>query len=85
MTKTEASSAIETYALISQAQSMLVETMLLQHVSRAELARRMGVSRARVTQMLDPDRNLTLRSLATALAAMGCYLHLEVRPQERGI
>lgn len=42
-----------------------------QGISRAELAERLGTSRANVTQLLSGTRNMTLRSLAALAHACG--------------
>lgn len=52
-------------------QVYLNEIMDAKKISRAELARRMGVSRARVSQMFTDDSNLTIRMLARAAFHLG--------------
>ncbi len=52
-------------------QVYLNEIMDAKKISRAELARRMGVSRARVSQMFADDSNLTVRMLARAAFHLG--------------
>jgi len=52
-------------------QVYLNEIMDAKKISRAELARRMGVSRARVSQMFSDDSNLTVRQLARAAYHLG--------------
>lgn len=57
---------------VVEVQSYLQELMNNAGISRSELARRMGVSRARVTQIFSDDcTNLTIRLLAKAAYAMG--------------
>lgn len=57
---------------VVEVQSFLQELMNAEGISRAELARRMGVSRARVTQIFsDECKNLTVRLLAKAAHALG--------------
>jgi transcriptional regulator with XRE-family HTH domain len=59
-------------ALVVNAQGLLQELMNEKGVSRADLARAMGVSRARVTQLFsDECTNFTLRLWARALFALG--------------
>jgi ParB-like chromosome segregation protein Spo0J len=49
------------------------------NVSQAELARRMGSSRAIVRRLLDPnDLSITLATLSEAAAALGRRLRLEL-------
>lgn len=53
-------------------QVFLHEMMVEKQVSRAELARLMGVSRSRITQIFSDDcKNLTIRLLAKAAHALG--------------
>src|SRR5689334_8239062 len=59
-------------AAVVDAQTLLHSAMLRKGVSRADLARAMNVSRARVTQIFsDECSNLTIRLLARALSALG--------------
>lgn len=46
-------------------------------MSRADLARRVGISRARLTQMMKPDANLQLRTIARVLYALGAYATIQ--------
>ena len=53
-------------------QLFLHEMMVEKNVSRAELARRMNVSRGRITQLFSDDcKNFTIRLLAKAAHALG--------------
>jgi transcriptional regulator with XRE-family HTH domain len=57
---------------VVEVQSFLQELMSARGMTRAELARAMGVSRARVTQIFsDECTNLTIRLLARAVHALG--------------
>lgn len=59
-------------ALVVDVQIFLHNLMEEKGMSRADLAKAMGVSRARVSQMLSDDcRNLTVRLLARATHALG--------------
>ncbi len=55
----------------------LVESM---GISRKELARRLGVSQGRVSQILNGGDNLTLRSLAAVGWALGVRFDLTAEP-----
>ncbi len=68
--------------LVTQAGEFIAGLMEQQKVSRAELARRLGKSRAYVTQMLSGARNLTVRTLAEAAYALGVEVKLEAVPLE---
>lgn len=76
----------EGMALFQQERLILEVTELIcglmdeQRVSRAELARRLKTSRAHVTQILDGGANMTLRTVADALTALGCSLHVSSAP-----
>lgn len=49
-----------------------------QQVSRAELARRLGTSRAYVTKLLDGNANFTLATMVKIAMALGGALHLHI-------
>jgi transcriptional regulator with XRE-family HTH domain len=54
----------------------LIESLMEElGVSRAELARRLGKSRAWVTQLLDGEANKTIRTVADVFAALGREYH----------
>lgn len=55
--------------------------MRRQEITRAELARRMGVSRSAVTQMFDKQgHNLTLLTMARLAAALEADVDVRLRP-----
>lgn len=51
-----------------------------QGVSQSELARRLGVSRARVSQLMQHKSSPTLRTMVEVAAALGCDVSLGVAP-----
>jgi plasmid maintenance system antidote protein VapI len=59
----------------------LLERMIDAHVSGAELARRLGKSRAYVSKVLSGSENLTLESLAQLGHALECDLVLDYQPR----
>lgn len=64
--------------LVVDAQIFLHNLMEEKGITRAELARKMGVSRPRVTQMLsDECSNLTIRLLARAVHVLGERIELD--------
>lgn len=71
---------IEVESLQFQVADLIAETMAEQGVTKAELARRLGVSPAHVTQMLSGERNLTLKSLAEALYALDRRVEAQALP-----
>jgi len=72
-------------ALLCAAVAKGLREMLMEcGVSQSELARRLGTSRAHVTQILSGRRNLTLHTLAHVAAAAHCQVRLSVRPANYG-
>lgn len=65
---------------IAKAQELIASLMEGSDVSRADLARRLGQSKAHVTNLLSDGRNLTLRSLAKVCYHLGAELSLEAEP-----
>lgn len=66
-------------ALAAGAAELIARLMADQAVSRAEFARRLGKSRAWVTQLLSGKGNLTVKTLAEAAFVLGSELRLESR------
>ena len=59
---------------------LLEREMAKQHITRAELARRMETSRAVVNRLLDPEHlSLTLHTLEKAAEALGKELIIDLR------
>jgi transcriptional regulator with XRE-family HTH domain len=52
-----------------------------QGVSRAELARRLGTSRAYVTKLLGGNANFTLETMTKVAMALGSAVHVHVAPR----
>src|SRR4051794_22446012 len=65
--------------LILDASELVCEMMELRGVSKADLARLTGRTRAFVTQVLSGDRNMTLRTLADFAHALGFRITLGAR------
>lgn len=53
-----------------------------QKVSRAELARRIGTSRAYVTKLLGGNANFTLHTMTKVAMALGATVHVHVADQK---
>ncbi len=53
-----------------------------QEVSRAELARRLGTSKAYVTKVLGADTNFTLATMTRLAAALGGKVHVHVSDRD---
>jgi transcriptional regulator with XRE-family HTH domain len=62
---------VETETLAAQLTDLIAKVMVECGVSKAELARRLGVSAPHVTQTLSGERNMTIKTLAEALYVMG--------------
>ncbi len=71
---------IERERLWIEATEALCRLMESKRVSSAELARRLDVSPARISQLLSGTRNLTLTSLADAFHALGRSMHVSHGP-----
>ena len=57
----------------------LTQAMAQQHVSKAEMARRLNTSRSQLDRLLDPDNErVTLAALSRAAQAVGRNLRLEL-------
>lgn len=70
----------EAERLLLKFTDQIVTQMEALEINRADLARIMGVNRARVTRVLRGDHNLTTRTLIEAALAVGCRLSLELTP-----
>ena len=57
--------------LARQAASALAGLLVQRGMTRSDLARQMGVSAGRVSQILSGDSNLTMKSVASAAEALG--------------
>ena len=53
-----------------------------QNVSRAELARRLGTSRAYVTKLLGGNANFTLHTMTKVAMALGAAVHVHVADKD---
>ena len=65
--------------LITDVGELIAELMVSQQVNKAELAQRLGKSRAYVTQLLSGSRNMTIRTLAEVAYKLGAKVKL--RPE----
>jgi len=64
----------EVELLMAKITNVIVVAMEETSTTKAELAKRMGVSRPYITQMLSGKRNVTLRTMAEALYVLGYRL-----------
>lgn len=58
----------------------VIETMARRGVSRSELARRLGTSKAYVTKLLGGDANFTLMTMVKLALALGAELRVHLAP-----
>ena len=65
---------------ILSATELIFELMEKAGVTKAELARRIGRTRGYLTQLLDGNRNMTLRTLAELTKALGFKPRLDAVP-----
>ena len=65
--------------LVTDATELVARLMAEAGVNKAELARRLGTSRARVTQLLGGETNMTVRTLAELAFALGAEVKLDAR------
>jgi plasmid maintenance system antidote protein VapI len=70
---------LEEAALVT-AQATIQNAIEQAHLSRADLARSMGRPRSFVSRMLSGNHNLTIRTMARALAACGLEAHFSYGP-----
>jgi antitoxin component HigA of HigAB toxin-antitoxin module len=68
--------------LLVDAAELLSLVMEKRHVSRAQLASKLGKSKAHVTQVLRGNENLTLRTLAECFWVLDCRLQLAATPMK---
>lgn len=66
--------------LILAATEEICRVLADQEVSREELAKRMGVGKSNVSQLLSGDRNMTLRTLAHMAHVLDCKVEVAVKP-----
>ena len=66
--------------LVAEAGEFIARLMEERKVTKAELARRLGKSRAYITQMLSGSTNLTIRTLAEVAYALGAEVKLQAVP-----
>jgi transcriptional regulator with XRE-family HTH domain len=67
-------------SLVVEASETIARVMAEQKVNKAELARRLGKSRAWVTQLLSGKTNMTVRTLAEVSHELGVEIKLHAQP-----
>jgi transcriptional regulator with XRE-family HTH domain len=61
----------------------IAEQMQRQNISKAELARRMGVSRAAMTKLFRYGSNLTIKRIVEFAEELGCEVNLRMKPKKK--
>ena len=68
--------------LVTDAAELVARLMEKRKVKKAELAKRLGKSRSYVTQLLSGSTNMTVRTLAEVVYALGAEVKLEALSHE---
>jgi transcriptional regulator with XRE-family HTH domain len=76
----EASTDFAEEMLVAEIQSVLEELLEQKGYSRTDLAKRMGVTKARVTQIFSDTQNFTVRLIARAFHALGEKVVIDHEP-----
>ena len=71
--------------LLVEATELLTEIMDKRGISRAQLAHKLGKSKAFITQVLRGNHNMTLRTLADLFAAIEYRLVMQAMPWQEAI
>ena len=66
--------------IIFEATERICELMEIQEVSKAELSRSLGKSKSYITQLLDGQANMTLRTLSDVFTSLNRAVHLSDEP-----
>ena len=66
--------------LIESVTETILRLMEDSNISKAEMARRMGVSRAHITQLLNGKRNMTLKTASDLAYHLGYELSVRAHP-----
>jgi len=69
------------YQLPLEVNSAITWYMKQHNITRADLAKRLGVTPGRVSQVLSGDENLTLRTIGTVAQALGAYVYVRLVPE----
>ena len=68
----------EAERLILEASELILETMEQNGVTRSYLAKKIGKTKGHVSQLLDGERNMTLRTLAEIAYVLGYRVKLSL-------
>lgn len=71
-----------TEGVILEFNEKIVARMAEMNISRTELAKRLRVSKAFVTKLLNGNPNLTVKTMMSISDALGCELKLDIYPMQ---
>ncbi len=70
-----------TEELILDLTEQIVAIMRNEGINRTELAKRLNVSKAFITKILNGNPNLTLRTMASLAKSLGCNINIDICPE----
>lgn len=71
----------QTELAIIELNEKIVAKMAEKKVSRVELAKRLGVSKAFITKLLNGNPNMTIKTINSLALALDCQLYLDLYPK----
>jgi transcriptional regulator with XRE-family HTH domain len=51
-------------------------------ITRTQLAQRLGVSKSLITQILNGNPNMTIKTMVSLATALGCRINLDIYPKD---
>ena len=76
------------WGMINEFYHLVLTYMERENISKADLARRLGKSRAAITQMFQKTPNITLRKMVEIAEAIGLDLHIsasQLQEEQKGV
>ena len=70
--------------MINEFYHLVLTYMEREDISKADLARRLGKSRAAITQMFNKTPNITVKKMIAIADAIGLDLHISASPLQEG-
>jgi transcriptional regulator with XRE-family HTH domain len=72
------------WGMINEFYHLVLTSMEQEEISKADLARRLGKSRAAITQMFHKTPNITIKKMIEIADAIGLDLHISASPLQEG-
>ena len=69
---------MQTHAVKEVLARQLAEAMKKKEMSKSRMAKLLKTSRSQVDRILDPENDITLRSLQRAATVVGCRVNIEL-------